>query len=479
MKVLVIGLNGLGLMPTTPRKARLLVKAKKAIVARRNPYTIRLLYKTGTATQPVTLGIDTGSQHIGIAIVTPEQVLSKTEYALRQSMEKRALLEKRREARRSRRYRKTPYRRPKFRHHTKRVYSEVRIKRNKRMTHWIKIKREYGSDRPTGWLPPSIQSKLDIHERIIRRYLEALPPGTRLNIEKARFDIARMKDPEIHGELYQKGRMYDYENVKAYVFARDGYKCRVCGRRAGSKREDGSIVKLHAHHIDFRSRAATDNPDRMASVCTRCHSAASHKTGGILYQWMEQGKAFARGYRDATFVSIISARLAKAFPEAVFTYGNITKADREEMGLAKSHANDAAAIASHWYLLLGKVPTDCADTVYVQQVRNGKRSLHEMNPRKGRKVPNRAAKRNAKNTASVTIRRNGRPVTFCVYDKVSCQGKTGWISGFTGTAAYVKDRDDEYIRPEGKSYSQVNLSGLRILSRNHNWLIGARAHIGS
>ena len=37
------------------------------------------------------------------------------------------------------------------------------------------------------------------------------------SIELGRFDPARMKDPEIHGELYQKGPQYDYENVRAYV----------------------------------------------------------------------------------------------------------------------------------------------------------------------------------------------------------------------------------------------------------------------
>ena len=84
--VLAIGLNGRGLMPCTPRKARILLKEKKAKVVRRTPFTIRLLYKTGCATQPITLGVDTGSQHIGIAIVSDDTVLSKSEYELRSTM---------------------------------------------------------------------------------------------------------------------------------------------------------------------------------------------------------------------------------------------------------------------------------------------------------------------------------------------------------------------------------------------------------
>lgn len=83
--------------------------------------------------------------------------------------------------------------------------------------------------------PPSIQSKMDQHFQWIDRYLAVLPENTLLNIEVAHFDVARMEDPNIHGELYQKGPQYDYENLKAHVFARDGYRCRDCSQR---KRQD-------------------------------------------------------------------------------------------------------------------------------------------------------------------------------------------------------------------------------------------------
>ena len=60
---------------------------------------------------------------------------------------------------------------------------------------------------------------------------------------------------------------------------------------------------------------------------------------------MQDQKKFTRGLRDATFMNILKKRLRKAFPDAVFTYGNITKADREKLELPKSHGNDATAIA--------------------------------------------------------------------------------------------------------------------------------------
>ena len=97
MRVLVIGKNGLGLAPTTPGKARRLLKARRAEVIYKQPFTIRLKYKTGCAHPEFLLGEDTGSQHIGFAVVEklPDEkgrVLDKSEYKLRSTMEKRSLI---------------------------------------------------------------------------------------------------------------------------------------------------------------------------------------------------------------------------------------------------------------------------------------------------------------------------------------------------------------------------------------------------
>ena len=486
MKIFVIGRNGLGLMPTTPRKARILLKEGKARIVRKVPFTIQLTIKTGCATQQTHIGIDTGSQHIGAAVTTDREVLSKAEYSLRSSMEKKTLLETRKQYRRGRRYRKVRYRKPKYKPHTKRIYHKELIDRTKVIvdrdgrrrtvhfkSHWEKKVIGYTTNRREGWTPPSIDSKIEHHIRIIGRYREALPPKAALRIEAARFDTARIKDPSVHGEMYQRGRMYDYENIKAYVFDRDGYRCRVCGALAGTKRSDGTTVKMTAHHIDFRSEGSTDNPDRMAAVCDACHTGKAHKPGGFLYRWMLENKRFSRGYRDMTFMNILRRRLFKAFPDAEFTYGNITAADRKALGLEKSHANDAVAVAFPDFRLV-----DTEETVHYQQVRSRKRSLHEATARKGRKEPNRTAKRNRKNTASVMIGRKGNRRTFFVYDRVVYRGQTGWISGFTGQSAYVKDKNNRYIKAPGKAYNQVNLSKLKVVSHNHNWLTGALTPIG-
>lgn len=447
MSVFVVGLNGTRLMPTSERQARLLLKNGRAVIYKKQPFTIRLAYKTGSTIQPLCIGIDTGSQHIGVAVSTDREVLYACDIELRSSMEKRKLMELRKTYRRGRRYRKTPYRHPKFRFHTKRVYSETADKNGR---HWHKVKNSVNTDRPEGWLPPSIQSKVDHHIRWINAFMDVLPRDTRLNIEIGRFDMARMKNPDIHNELYQRGPMYDMENVRAYVFARDNYTCQICKKKGG---------KLHVHHIDYRSEGATDNPERMATVCTDCHTPENHKPGGILYQWMVNNKRFARGYRDASFMNILRKRIFKAFPSATFTYGNITRADRIEMGLSKSHINDAIAIA-----MLGtdaKPAISCQMLKY-KQVRRKKRSLHEANPRRGRKVPNREAKRNSKNTKQIK--------NVCLYDRVKVNGKTGWVTGFTGTSCRIVDKEGCYITVSDK-YTQVPVLKVRVLHHCNNWLL--------
>lgn len=100
-------------------------------------------------------------------------------------------------------------------------------------------------------------------------------------------------------------------------------------------KESGKTVKIVAHHVLLRSKAATDNPKYMATVCTECHTTKAHQPGGVLYQWYEESKAFSIGYRDPTFMSILRCRIIEHYPYARITYGNITAADRKNCASRK------------------------------------------------------------------------------------------------------------------------------------------------
>lgn len=92
--------------------------------------------------------------------------------------------------------------------------------------------------------------------------------------------------------------------------------------------------------------------------------------------------------------------------------------------------------------------------------------MHEATARKGRKRKNTEAKRNSKNTKQV----NG----WYLNNEVICYGKQGWITGFNSTnssspAAFVVDKDGNYITVPGKSYKQVSLKLLKLIRHNNNW----------
>ena len=75
MLVYVLNKHGDPLMPCKPRKARKLLKEKKAKVVKRSPFTIQLLYGSSGYKQDVSLGVDAGTKHIGLSATTEKNVL--------------------------------------------------------------------------------------------------------------------------------------------------------------------------------------------------------------------------------------------------------------------------------------------------------------------------------------------------------------------------------------------------------------------
>ena len=414
MRVFVKNLKGEALMPCSPCKARKLLKTKQAKIIDYKPFTIQLLIATGETVQECNVGIDTGSKHIGVAITLENKVLVKGEIELRQDV--KSNLDTRRIYRRSRRNRKTRYRKARFDNR----------KRNKE------------------WLPPSIQSKLDIEFRMIDKFID-LVPNPSLFIEVGKFDAAKMINSDIEGIEYQQGQTYGYYDTRYYVFARDNYTCQVCHK--------GGI--LQTHHIVYKSNGGTDRADNLITVCDKCHSYENHQKGGILYEWQEKHKK-VKQYKEPPFMNIVRKRVFNKYPKAYITYGSITTPKRKEMGLDKTHYNDAIVISG-----IEQIIQDESEYFKFQQFRKKKRSLHEANARKGRKTPNTDAKRNSKNTKEA--------YGFYLNDKVSVNDKIGYIVGFCKDGCYVKNTNGDYIVLEGKTYKQISPKQINFISHNNNW----------
>ena len=82
--VYVLNKDGQPLMPTQRHgKVRRMLKNGQAKVVRRIPFTIQLLYETGSETQDISLGVDAGSKHIGVSATTETRVLYEADIELR------------------------------------------------------------------------------------------------------------------------------------------------------------------------------------------------------------------------------------------------------------------------------------------------------------------------------------------------------------------------------------------------------------
>jgi hypothetical protein len=89
MFVYVLNHQGHPLMPCQPRKAWLLLKSGKAKVVRMVPFTIQLLHGSSGYKQEVSLGVDAGTQHVGVSATTAKTVLFEAEIKPRGDIQER------------------------------------------------------------------------------------------------------------------------------------------------------------------------------------------------------------------------------------------------------------------------------------------------------------------------------------------------------------------------------------------------------
>ncbi len=328
MKVYVVNKYGRPLMPTTPRKARLLLKEEKAKVYSRDPFTIQLIYGSSGYVQAGTLGIDAGYQNIGYSVVNEKEELIGGEVEMLQGMSER--LTERSKYRRQRRNR-TRYRKSRF----------------------------DNRKRQENWLAPSIQHKLDTHHKIIDK-IKKIVPVKEVVIEVASFDIQKIKDCDIQGIGYQQGEQYGFDNLREYILHRDGHKC----QNPNCKNKDANPI-LEVHHIGFWKEDRTDRPANLVTLCDQCHTPKNHKKKGFLFGWEPKLKSF----KGETFMSTVRWRLTN---DGLYssTYGYITKGLRRDFKIEKSHHNDAFVVA-------GGTTQKRVETLIMEQIRRNKRSMEQ------------------------------------------------------------------------------------------------------
>lgn len=306
--VYVISMSGKALMPCKPVMARLLLKQGKARVVHNTPFTIRLLYETTTYKQELAHGVDTGSSIVGSAVVDSRgNVLYSCEIEIRNDITEK--MKQRAKYRRNRRNRKTRYRKAR----------------------WLNRRNSIRQDR----FSPTMISKIKSHLKEIS-FVESILPIAKTIIETATFDPHALKNPLVlkNKWLYQKGINYGYANTKAYILARDGYKCQHC---KGKTR----VTRLEVHHIQFKSENGSDEHENLITLCKVCHDAV-HKEGlSLRLKGRKKGQL-----NHATQMNSIRQQLLKLLPKAEETFGFVTKEHRQLYNFSKEHYVDAVFISA-------------------------------------------------------------------------------------------------------------------------------------
>ena len=400
MLVYVLNNQGNPIMPCSSAKARRLLKDRKAKIVKRDIFTIQLLYSSSGYKQEITLGVDSGSKTIGLSATTKEKELFAGEYQLRNDISD--LLSDRRMYRRARRGRKTRYRKPRF-------LNRVRTK-NK------------------GWLAPSVEHKIQSHVNIINR-LHKILPINKVIVELANFDMQKINNPDIKGKDYQFGEAYGFENIKSYVLFRDDYTCQHCK----GKSKDS---KLHVHHIVFRSNGGSNNADNLIVLCKSCHDKLH------LGKIELNKKGIKKLHKDSTFMNIMKNslvnRLQKSYQNFEVTYGYITKQNRYENNIDKTHRFDALTISGNFKA------KHLNYMFYMKKVRCQNRQIHKAKILKGgiRKL----------NQAKYEIH------NFRLFDKVKYENKEYFIFGRRNSGFFdIRNLEGEKVNKGSIGYKNLKL----------------------
>ena len=290
-----------------PARARKLLREGKAAIYRKEPFTIILKRKVEDPPQKeYRLKIDYGSRHTGLAILKGENVCWLGQLEHRTDIKKN--LDQRRGYRRRRRSANLRYRKPRFLNRT----------------------------RPEGWLPPSLQSRVNNIQTLVSRLTKLVPLGV-ISYENVKFDTQLLQNPDICGTQYQQGTLAGYE-VREYLLEKFQRRCVYCGV---------DNVPLEVEHLTPRSRGGSNRVGNLAIACHKCNQEKGNQTAEE-FGFPEVRKQAQASLKDAAVVTATRwavYRMLESFglPVECGTGGR-TKLNRVSFDLPKEHYYDAVCV---------------------------------------------------------------------------------------------------------------------------------------
>lgn len=313
-KVFVIDGNKTPLTPCSPARARKLLNNQNAAVFRMKPFTIILkkVVENPVVAEKIEFKVDPGSKTSGIVVTVNQDVVFAMNLKHHGSLIVNDLLS-RRAIRRSRRNRKTRYRKVRF----------------------------LNRKRAENWLPPSIQSRLDNIVSWFKR-LNAWIPLQEIHLEHVNFDTQKMQNPEISGIEYQQGTLQGVD-IRQYLLEKFERKCVYCGK---------INVPLQVEHVVPKINGGTNKISNLTIACQPCNQKKGSKN---IEEFLKDKPEILKKVKsqinttlkDAASVDAMKDKLFLTLSKFLPTFkwsAALTKFNRQNNSFAKDHWIDAACV---------------------------------------------------------------------------------------------------------------------------------------
>lgn len=399
--IYVLNKDGKPLMPTTRGgHVRHLLKEQKARVVRTKPFTIQLLYETKDVVQPLYLGIDPGRTNIGVAVVKANGTAVFTAHLETRNKEIPNLMKKRKESRRARRTNGRRCRRQR-RAKANGTLSKKCVKQttaqngsaSKRAKEIGVIKRRLpgcekdvlcigiknkeakfnNRTRPEGWLTPTANQLLQTHVSLIKKIQKFLPISD-VVLEVNKFVFMQLDNPNIQKWQYQKGFLYQKENLENAVSEMQECHCLFCKKPIDN-----------FHHIVPKHKNGSNTIGNIVGLCAKHHDLVHKETA-----WQEKLAKKKTGLNKKygalsvlnQIIPALTEKLSTLFQKHFFvTTGKNTYDYRAAHGVSKDHWLDAYCIAC------SVLPDNVCDSSINNRVphelkqfrRHDRRALHKEN----------------------------------------------------------------------------------------------------
>jgi 5-methylcytosine-specific restriction endonuclease McrA len=334
------------LMPCSEKRARQLLERKRAVIHKISPFTIRLKDRivSKSKTQPLRLKLDPGSKVTGFAILRKDNPEQSTIILLGELHHKpgiKSSLDNRRALRRSRRNRKTRYRKPRFnnRKPAKCAACGKNSKSGSRYCRPCASARNYTNNghRDT-WLPPSLQARVNQTMSAVNKLTQSLPI-TAISTEHVKFDTQLIQNPNIVGIEYQQGELLGYE-IREYLLEKWNRKCAYCGK---------ADIPLEVEHITPKSRGGSNRISNLAIACRTCNQKKGNRTAQEFGYPKIQAKA-KLSLKDAAMMNATRWALYERLKATGLSIecgtGARTKMQRISHKLTKTHYYDAVCVGA-------------------------------------------------------------------------------------------------------------------------------------